>query len=206
MIYVRATCALFSPKVWFQNRRARYFKNKKLSRETTVFNPESIRPPRCPPSPPFAQVPTLSPQCSPPGYTTHKMPLSSQYSDNLDTQSRSPDQTAVGSLYGQNEDMDLLDFSEFCENAHVLHSSLSEWDIPEELEAFLEADCRIAYGGDIKSQSEQSPLSLVQFIHKGKENLEEQESDLSDLTLQDLGDFNLSDMEISEAMIDYLLN
>uniref|UniRef100_A0A8C6SRH4 Homeobox domain-containing protein n=1 Tax=Neogobius melanostomus TaxID=47308 RepID=A0A8C6SRH4_9GOBI len=123
-------------QVWFQNRRARYFKSKKLSRETPKPSPESFQPQHCPPSPPFAQVPNSSPQSLYrfPGYTVSKVPLSSQLLDIHEAQSL--DQ--VGSLYGQSEGsyMDTLDLSGFCGDAYSLHSSLSEWDIPRSWKLF----------------------------------------------------------------------
>lgn len=88
------------------------------------------------------------------------------------------------------------------------HSGLSEWDLTEDFEAFL--------GGAQGSQPVGSRCAAVahpgpkrsaqsQLGHQDFSSTDESMGDLSDLCFQDMGDFNLSDLDISAAMIDYLL-
>ncbi|XP_020775733.2 cone-rod homeobox protein-like [Boleophthalmus pectinirostris] len=208
-------------QVWFQNRRARHFKSKKPPRHSPKPNAESYQSQHfnTPLSPPFAQVPTFSPPPSltpSPGYTTSTLTISCPLSDILEARAlslpmpASPEQAAVpGSPHGHcgKNYMEMPDFSDLCGD-DFLHNSLSEWDIPEELEAFLGIDPLAAQTrcGPVKPEPKQNSLSPDEFIQGGKLITDESASDLSDLSLQDLGDFNLSDLELSAAMIDYLLN
>uniref|UniRef100_A0A3B3ZQL8 Homeobox domain-containing protein n=1 Tax=Periophthalmus magnuspinnatus TaxID=409849 RepID=A0A3B3ZQL8_9GOBI len=206
-------------QVWFQNHRARHFKSKKLSRQTPKPSAESYKPQyfSTPLSPPFAQVPTFpSPPSltSSPGYTASRLSLSDQLSNILEARALSlpkpgsPDQAATpGHGHCWESYMDIPDFSDLC-GADFLHNSLSEWDIPEELEAFLGVDSLDAQTrcGPVKPEPKQNALSPDESIQGGRRITDESASDLSDISLQDLGDFNLSDVELSAVMIDYLLN
>lgn len=202
--------------MWFQNRRARYFKSKKPTEDTPKSSPESYQYQHftyTPQSPPFAQVPSFpSPQSLPssPGYPAPRLPQRSRLSDIIEATPTSPDQTAVpGSPYGLGDGyLETADFSDFCGEV-FLHSSLVKWEIPGEQDAFL-GDVSESLPESRSDEARNSPepsfqSAPTQHVFRGK-HMSEDASDLSDLTLQDMGDFNLSELEISAAMIDYLLN
>lgn len=93
------------------------------------------------------------------------------------------------------------DFTDYCH--FVVHpSGLGEWDVTEDFEAFL--------GDGQGSQPVGSRCAAVghtgpkQSVQDQLEQQGESMDDLSDLCFQDLGDFNLSNLDISAAMIDYL--
>lgn len=85
---------------------------------------------------------------------------------------------------------------------------LSEWDITEDFEAFLgDAHGSQPVGSRCAAVGHPAPKDSVQtqLDHQSFSSTDESMDDLSDLCFQDLGDFNLSDLDISAAMIDYLL-
>lgn len=107
----------------------------------------------------------------------------------------------------QNHYYQTPDFTDYCHDVFP-HSGLSEWDLTEDFEAFL--------GGAQGSQPVGSRCAAVahpgpkrsaqsQLGHQDFSSTDESMGDLSDLCFQDMGDFNLSDLDISAAMIDYLL-
>ncbi|XP_044226857.1 diencephalon/mesencephalon homeobox protein 1-like [Thunnus albacares] len=217
-------------QVWFQNRRARYFKSKKSTREVPKASLDYFHSQftYSPTSPPFLQLapafpPTPSPP-SPPGYPAPSLPQSTRLSTILGCQATavslpsptSPataDQAPSCSPHGfpgvpQDCYYQTPDFTGCCQDA--FHpSGFSEWDVTEEFEAFL--------GDGQGSQPVGSHCAAVghtaapkegvqdQLDHQGFSSMSETMDDLSDLCFHDLDDFNLSELEISAAMIDYLL-
>ncbi|KAM7398208.1 hypothetical protein PAMA_006214 [Pampus argenteus] len=212
-------------QVWFQNRRARYFKSKKPTRQihkasTNYLYPQFTLTPTSPPFPQMAPAfpPTPSPP-SPPGYPAPSLPQSTKLSNILGNQATmtlpaptSPataDQAPSCSPYApglpgvpQGYYYETPDFTDYCHDVYH-HSGFSDWDVTEDFEAFL--------GDGQGSQPVGSRCAAV--AHTGPKELEHQDfsimtestDDLADLCFQDLGDFNLSDLDISAAMIDYLL-
>lgn len=98
-------------------------------------------------------------------------------------------------------------FTDYCHGVFP-HSGLSGWCLTEDFEAFL--------GGAQGSQPVGSRCAAVgrdgpeesapgQLEHQSSSSTDEPMDELSDLCFRDLGDFNLSDLDISAAMIDYLL-
>lgn len=119
------------------------------------------------------------------------------------------DQAPSCPLYGlhgapQTQFYQTADFTHYCHDV-LPHSGLGDWDLTEDLEAFL--------AGAQGSEPEGSRCAAV--AHPGpsegdqtlpnQQNFSSCEEDLSDLCFQDLGDFSVSDLDISAAMIDYLL-
>ncbi|KAF0038635.1 hypothetical protein F2P81_009119 [Scophthalmus maximus] len=207
-------------QVWFQNRRARYFKSKKPIRAVAegtadYFHPQFTFAPA--PSPPLVrQPPAFSPiprsPPSPPGYPAPSSPQSTRLSAILGGQAtslpaptspvaadRAPPCSHHGllGLPGVPQDRDYYrapDFTDYCHADAFAHSGLGEWDLTQACASFL---------GDARgSRPEGSRCAAV--AHPGSEERESAD-DLSDMCFQDLGDFNPSDLEISAAMIDYLL-
>lgn len=98
------------------------------------------------------------------------------------------------------------DFNDFCFDM-LAQSGLSDWDLTDEFEAFLGQ----AHG------SEPVGSRCAEVTHHGaKESIQTHVDqhfpitdvsmdDLSELWFQELDDFNLSDLNVSAAMIDYLL-
>ncbi|XP_023252843.1 paired mesoderm homeobox protein 1-like [Seriola lalandi dorsalis] len=209
-------------QVWFQNRRARYFKSKKPTKavpKPQYLHSQFTYTPA--PSPPLPQLcPALSPTPSlpsPPGYPAPSLPQSTRLSTILASQGMSlpgptspviGDQASSCSEHGpgvpgvyQHHHYQTPDFTDYCV---FPDSGLGEWDLTEDFETFLKgaqgsqpvgSRCA-AVGHPGSKESVQSQLD-----HQGFSSSD----DLSDLCLQDLGDFNMSDLEISAAMIDYLL-
>ncbi len=88
------------------------------------------------------------------------------------------------------------------------HGGLSDWDLTEDFEAFLRgAQGPQPVGSRCAAIGNPGPKESAQSQpdHQDFSSTDESIGDLSDLCFQDLGDFNLSDLDISAAMIDYLL-
>lgn len=98
------------------------------------------------------------------------------------------------------------DFIDYCLDV-TPHGGHSEWDLTEDFATFL----------GIAQESEPVSSRCAAVAHKGPNEdvqslldqhfsiADESMDDLSGLCFQDLGDFSLSDLNVSAAMIDYLL-
>ncbi|XP_051257322.1 retinal homeobox protein Rx2-like [Dicentrarchus labrax] len=210
-------------QVWFQNRRARYFKSKKPNRgfpksSTDYIHPFTYTPA---PSPPFSQlVPSFPPTPSlpsPPGYPAPSLPQSTRLSTILGGQvMSSPAATSPTSCSPHGSDLQGIpqdhyyqtpDFTGYCPDAFP-HSGLCEWDLTEDFEAFLgDAHGSQPVGSRCAAVAHPGPRESVQIQQDPQSfsSTEESMEDLSGLCFHDLGDLNLSDLDISAAMIDYLL-
>ncbi|CAG5872572.1 unnamed protein product [Menidia menidia] len=208
-------------QVWFQNRRARYFKSKKPTVRASDPQTDLIQPQvtyAAPPSPfpyltpSFPSTPSLP---SPPGYPVPSLPQSSRLSTILDHQASSqpkpttPDLSASCPLDGLSQDYRFthLDFCDYFQNL-LPHQELEDWDFAE-LESLLEGaqgsqpeGSRCPAGHCEPSKNLQSQLEP-----QGLDSSDHSFTDLSDMSFQDLvSDISLSDMDISAAWIDYLLD
>lgn len=213
---IKITTILSVQQVWFQNRRARYFKSKKPSSEVPKSSTDYLHTPA--PSPPFYNLAPsfpLTPSLpSPPGYPAPSLPQSTRLSTILGSQATSPvfaDQATSCSPHGltgvpQDHYSQNSDFIDYCLDV-TPHDAPTEWDLTEDFETFL----GIAQGSEPVSSrcaavAHHGPKEDVQgLLDQHFSITDESMDDLSDLCLPDLGDFNLSDLNISAAMIDYLL-
>ncbi|KAG7217057.1 hypothetical protein INR49_027597 [Caranx melampygus] len=212
-------------QVWFQNRRARYFKSKKPTREVSRSSADYLHPHfTCTPTPrpPLPQIyPVFSPTPSlpsPPGYPAPSLPQSTRLSTMPGGQVVSlpgPTSPVVGDQASpylpadpQHHLFQTPDFIDYCV---FPDNGLGELDLTKDFEAFLEGARGPQPVGSRCAAAEQPGSRQVvqsQMDHQGFSGAGTNDSmdDLSDLCFQDLGDFNLSDLEISAAMIDYLLS
>ncbi|XP_055370590.1 homeobox protein SEBOX-like [Betta splendens] len=181
-------------QVWFQNRRARYFKSKKPSREAP-------RPPRghvhphltFDPSPPLSQPAPAPPSAPgappPPGYAAPSLPQSTRLS------SMQGSRVLACPAAAERPSVRAAGFPAPPQEFHYHHvfpqSGPSEWELTDEFKLFL--------------RGAQGPEPAKHVDHEPNQEFHSND-DLSDLCLQDLGSFNLSDVEISSAMIEYLLS
>lgn len=177
-------------QVWFQNRRARFFKTKKSTRgaakssqvrHKTPCSPQVASPP--PPSPSFA---------SPTGYRVPSLPQSTRLSSILDIQAKSPDVPQIFCHQSQ-------DFTSYCQDMFP-YDGLDELDLPEDFEAFLNArGVQPAERGHPVHKEDIQSRQGLQALSSSIETL----ADLSDLCFQDLMVPSLPSLDSS--MIDYLL-
>ncbi|KAG8008046.1 Homeobox protein SEBOX [Nibea albiflora] len=207
-------------QVWFQNRRARYFKSKKPPREVSKPSTDHLHqqftyPPT--PSPPFPYLaPSFPPTPSlpsPPGYPVPSLPQSTRLSTIMSlpepTSPVAADQAPSCSLHGAGLTGAPQDYyhqtPHFMGYSHEVlpHSELSQWDLTEDFEAFLMSAHRSEPVGSRCAAV--THLGPKERVHSQQEHQQNVTEDLPDLCFHDLGDFNLSDLDISAAMIDYLL-
>lgn len=125
----------------------------------------------------------------------------------------SADQATACSLHGpglpgvpQDHYNQTPDFTDYC-LAVLPQSGLSEWDLTEDFETFLgHAQGSEPVGSRCAAVARHEPKEHVQtHLDQHFSITDESMDDLPDLCFQDLGDFSLSDLNISAAMIDYLL-
>ncbi|CAB1418243.1 unnamed protein product [Pleuronectes platessa] len=217
-------------QVWFQNRRARYFKSKKPSREvptgpsgpgtfrphfTHIPAPIASLPPAFSPTPSLPSPPGYHAQSSPslpspPGYPAPSLPQSTRLSTIPGSPAmslRAPTSPVAADQVPQDHYYQTPDFTDSSLFAFP-HGGVGEWDFTQE--TFLGgAQGSQPAGSRCGAAAPPRPRQSVQDprLHHRRSSCstEQAPDDLSDLCLQDLGDFNLSDLEISAAMIDYLL-
>ncbi|XP_005926377.1 homeobox protein SEBOX isoform X1 [Haplochromis burtoni] len=177
-------------QVWFQNRRARFFKTKKSTRGAT--KPSQVRH-KTPCTPQVASPPPPSPSlASPTDYRVPSLPQSTRLSSILDIQTKSLDVPQIFCHQSQ-------DFTSYCQDVFP-YEGLDELDLPEDFEAFLNArGVQPAERGHPVHKEDIQSRQGLQALSSSIETL----ADLSDLCFQDLMVPSLPSLDSS--MIDYLL-
>lgn len=122
-----------------------------------------------------------------------------------------PTSPASGHQAGHGMDLSFQNpFSEFLEFTDyplgLPDGGFGEWELTEDFEAFLQSSQEAEPEGSRCSAPHRGSKETVEsLLDQHLSSTDEPVGDLSDLCFQDLGDFSLSDMDISPAMIDYLL-
>ncbi|KAL6098790.1 sebox [Pungitius sinensis] len=213
-------------QVWFQNRRARYFKSKKPTKEVKKPSTDYHHQFSCNESPslpfleflPFPFAPTPSPP-APAGYPGPSLPQSTRLSTILGSQAMTPpaptypvagEQAEGFSAHGpgllgvspRDQYYQTPDVTDYCQEMSP-QCGLSEWDFSVDFEALLEdahGSQPVASRCAVFTHTGPNESAQSQLEHQNFCNTNEATDDLSNL-----GDFSMSDLDISEAMIDYLL-
>ncbi|XP_034745190.1 homeobox protein prophet of Pit-1-like [Etheostoma cragini] len=211
-------------QVWFQNRRARYFKSKKPNRGVlksfTDYLPHFSYTPT--PSPPLPQLGDSFPHYpslpSPPGYPAPSLPQSTRLSTILGSQTESPTSPVAAdqatSCTPDGPDLSGIPQDHYCQTPNFIdfpnvfpHNGFSQWDLTEDFEAFI-GDAQGSQSAALHCAADGHPEpkeSGSQLEHQSFSSTDESMDDLSDFCFSDLGSFNLSNLDISTAMIDYFL-
>lgn len=106
----------------------------------------------------------------------------------------------------QNNFSEIFDFTD-CPLDLLPDSGLSEWELSEDFEAFLQCSQEVEPEGShcAAASHHGSKETVESLLEQQFSSTDEPVDDLSDLHFHDLGDFSLSDLDISATMIDYLL-
>lgn len=106
----------------------------------------------------------------------------------------------------QNDFSEIFDFTDYPLDL-LPDSGFSEWELTEDFEAFLQHSEEVEpEGSRCAAVSHHGSNETVEsLLDQHFSSTDEPIDDLSDLCFHDLGDFSLSDLDISAAMIDYLL-
>ncbi|KAK9536473.1 hypothetical protein VZT92_006249 [Zoarces viviparus] len=171
-------------QVWFQNRRNRSFKSKKPTKEVQKPSTDYLHQSSYTPFPEL--VPSLPPT---PSYST----------------CCSPHQP--GLEVPQDHNYQTPEYTDYCHDMFPL-GGLSEWDLTEDFEVFLgDTHGSQPVGNLCAAVGHPGPLESVQgqLDHQSFFSNESMDN-LSDPCCHHLGDFNLSDLDISAAMFDYHLS
>ncbi|XP_023823127.1 homeobox protein Hox-D3-like [Salvelinus sp. IW2-2015] len=216
-------------QVWFQNRRARYLKNKKPQEaQLPPAIDRSVPQFPCAPTPSATTMPPPYPSpprqytSPPPRYTSSGMAKASKLSSGcvpesqtmylpLPTSPTARDQ-ATGYPLGSIQSLYLGYNSK---EAVLCKATQSSWEYSEGLsvyEAFAgDTQWQDAIAGSRSGASDQylhahnMPMQYFSFATCCHQRAEISE-DLPEFSSQDLDDMNLTDLEVSTAMIDYLLS
>lgn len=188
-------------QVWFQNRRARYFKSKKPSREVDQSAVGHLWVPSlCPPFPVYS---AFAPSLPSPGFPAPDLPQSTRLSSIPGGHASTPHaEGPVTPLPGLAQCYQVWDPTEYGLEVMPPHGGLCDLDLTEDFERFLfeplGSRCAEVGNGGSKLSVQKSPDQDL-FVP------DEPTEDVSDLDLQELGDFSLTDLNISASMMDYLL-
>ncbi|XP_075887382.1 uncharacterized protein LOC142891608 isoform X2 [Nelusetta ayraudi] len=200
-------------QVWFQNRRARYFKSKKPSREGHHGAAGHLCAPSL--SPPYPAYSPFGPSLPSPGFPAPDLPQSTKLSSipgghasslagpttlvearDHQTAASRPAPSLPGLTTQCNQTWDPTDYG-----FDVMpHGGFCELDLTEDFERFLFEPLGSRCAEVVHGETRESVQNSADFSVT-----DEPTDDLSELYLQELGDFSLSDLNISASMMDYIL-
>ncbi|CAL8365375.1 unnamed protein product [Lota lota] len=208
-------------QVWFQNRRARYFKSKKttsaLKSSPDHYQSNSPHTPTAMCSSHTTPSPTASGFV--PSRLSPSLPESTKLSRMQDVQARLPHAPGRTLFHGTAEEwVRNQQFTGLFRSNEALPCDLAipEWNVSAGFSLYFfeenqhgsppvgsrcGSDVGRAQGSASPSPPAGSPPAGI-----GSEHLNETLDGLSQVPFQNIGECNLSDLDISEAMIDYLLS